>query len=112
MVSEISSYYNLVDAIAYFVAATIPIYFIQKFDQNKTDKKSKRLKNLTILLVVFIIVQGIYHIINIFELKTWSKEVLEPLSIVALIFFGILYLVEIIREKKINKSKSMTSHDS
>lgn len=102
--SEFSSYYNLVDAIAYFVAAIIPIYFFQKLDNNKTDIKNRRLRTITIFLTAFILVQGIYHITNILELNFIAKGILEPLSIIALIFFGILFLVEIIREKKTHKS--------
>ena len=102
---DFSSYYNLVDAIAYFVAATIPIYFIIKLDKNKKDIKNKNLRNITLLLVAFILIQGFYHIISILGWKGWAKGVVEPLSIIALIFFGFTYLIEIMREKKISRSR-------
>lgn len=99
--SEFSFYYNLVDAIAYFIASTIPIYFILKLNKNKRDNKNKRLKDITIFLVAFVLIQGIYHIASIFGLNMWAKGVIEPLSIIALIFFGLIYLLEMIREKRL-----------
>lgn len=104
--SEFSYYYNLVDAIAYFIAALIPIYFILRLYKNKGDKKNNRLINITTLLVVFVLIQGIYHIISIFGLNVWAKGVIEPLSIIALIFFGFIYLLEIIIEKKTYHSRA------
>lgn len=105
MMFDFSSYYNLVDAIAYFVASTIPIYFVIKLDKNKQDIKNKRLRNVTILLVVFVLIQGFYHIVSIMGWKIWAKGMMEPLSIIALIFFGFAYLMETIREKNTNKSR-------
>ena len=105
MTSDFSSYYNLVDAIAYFIAAIIPIYFFVKLDKNKQDTKNKRLRNITLLLVVFILIQGFYHIASILGWKIWAKGVMEPLSIIALISFGFAYLIEIMRERNTNKSR-------
>ncbi len=102
--NDSSFYYNLVDAVVYFVAATIPIFFIKRLDRKRNDK-NKHLLNITILLVIFILVQGIYHIFSIMGFKLLTKGIMEPLSIAALLSFAAIYFVGTLREKKLHRSK-------
>jgi preprotein translocase subunit YajC len=82
-------YYNLIQSIAYFIAAIVPIYFIVKSRKNKDNRKS--FENISILLIGFILIQGVYHILGMFGLKLLSKGFLEPLSIIILLLFGLTY---------------------
>jgi len=67
-----------------FVASIIPIYL--------SFKLKNELRILTILLGVFAIFHGIYHLIYAIGLETFSEEILQPISIGILILFGIIYL--------------------
>ena len=82
-------YYNLIQSIAYFTAATVPIYFILKSRENKEVRKP--FENISILLIGFILIQAVYHLLGIFGLKLLSKGFLEPLSIIILLLFGLTY---------------------
>ena len=98
---QIQHYYNFIELLSYFIAALIPIYFIIKSGKNHNSHKKKILVNISIILVSFIIMQGIYHIIQIAGYKILAKTILEPVSIVILLLFGLIYLWYIDREKKI-----------
>ena len=86
-------YYNLIQALVYFIAATVPVYFILKLKNTNNDNDKKHLRNMTILLVSFILIQGVYHFAGTIGLKLFAKGLLEPLSIMVLLSFGILYLI-------------------
>lgn len=91
-------YYNLIQSIAYFVAAIVPIYFIVKSRKNKDGRKS--FENISILLIGFILIQGVYHILGMFGLKLLSKGFLEPISIIILLLFGLTYFLYTKKERK------------
>ena len=91
-------YYNLIQSIAYFIAAIVPIYFIVKSRKNKDGRKS--FENISILLIGFILIQGVYHILGMFGLKLLSKGFLEPLSIIILLLFGLTYFLYTKKERK------------
>ena len=91
-------YYNLFQSIAYFIAAIVPIYFIVNSRKNKDGRKS--FENISILLISFILIQGIYHILGMFGLKLLSKGFLEPLSIIILLLFGLTYFFYTKKESK------------
>jgi len=91
-------YYNLIQSIAYFIAAIVPIYFILKSRKNKDNRKS--FENISILLIGFILIQGVYHILGMFGLKLLSKGFLEPLSIIILLLFGLTYFLYTKKERK------------
>jgi Ca2+/Na+ antiporter len=91
-------YYNLIQSIAYFIAAIVPIYFIVKSRKNKDDRKS--FEKISILLVGFILIQGVYHVLGMFGLKLLSKGFLEPLSIIILLLFAIIYLLYTKKQRK------------
>ena len=54
-------YYNLIQAVVYFIAAIVPVYFILKLKNTNNDNGKRHLRNMTILLVSFILIQGVYH---------------------------------------------------
>ena len=91
-------YFNLIQSIAYFIAAIVPIYFIVKSRKNKDGRKS--FENISILLIGFILIQGVYHILGMFGLKLLSKGFLEPLSIIILLLFGLTYFLYTKKERK------------
>jgi cytochrome bd-type quinol oxidase subunit 2 len=86
-------YYNLIDAIVYLIAAIIPAYFILK-SRNSIDNNDNNnyFRKLTMVLVGFILVQVFYHIAAIIGFRLLAKGFLEPLSMAALLFFGVIYL--------------------
>ena len=91
-------FYNLIQSIAYFIAAIVPIYFIVKSRKNKDGRKS--FENISILLIGFILIQGVYHILGMFGLKLLSKGFLEPISIIILLLFGLTYFLYTKKERK------------
>ena len=91
-------FYNLIQSIAYFIAAIVPIYFIVKSRKNKGGRKSFEI--ISILLIGFILIQGVYHILGMFGLKLLSKGFLEPLSIIILLLFGLTYFLYTKKERK------------
>ncbi len=90
-------YYHLVDAIVYIIAAAIPAYFILK-SRNSID--NNHLLKLTTVLVGFILIQVFYHIAGIAGFRLLAKGFLEPLSMVALFVFGIIYVISIWKTKR------------
>jgi hypothetical protein len=99
-------YYNLIQAIVYFIAATVPVYFILKLKNTNNDNDKKHLRNMTILLVSFILIQGVYHIAGTTGFRLLAKGLLEPLSIMVLLSFGILYLIGVLKERRLHELKA------
>jgi len=63
------------------------------------NNNNKHFKVLTIILVGFVLMQAIYHAIGALGFSLLAKGILEPLSFVILLFFGVIYLVSKIRTK-------------
>jgi small-conductance mechanosensitive channel len=102
-------YYHLIDAIVYLIAAIIPSYFILK-SRNSVDNNNHYLWKLTMVLVGFILIQVLYHVAAIVGFRLLAKGLLEPLSMAALLFFGILYVVSMWKTKNNDNSRSL-KHD-
>ena len=98
-------YYNLIDALVYFIAATIPIYFILKLRNTKYSSR-KHLTNIIVLLLSFILIQGIYHAAGLAGFRLLAKGILEPLSIVALLSFAGIYFLCISRKRRMTELKT------
>jgi Ca2+/Na+ antiporter len=94
-----TQYYNLIDAIVYFIAAIIPAYFILK-SRNSINNNNNDFRKLTMVLVGFILIQVFYHIAAIIGFRLLAKGFLEPLSMAALLFFGAIYLISTGKIKK------------
>ena len=92
--------YHLIDAIFYLVAFIVPLYFIVKSRNEKIG--SNLLVKLMMLLCVFMLIQFIYHVAGMYDLKILSKGILEPLSAVAMTIFAIYYFFSI---KKISREE-------
>jgi hypothetical protein len=99
-------YYNLIQALVYFIAATVPVYFILKLKNTNNDNDKKHLRNMTILLVSFILIQGVYHFAGTIGFRLFAKGLLEPLSIMVLLSFGILYLIGVLKERRLHELKA------
>lgn len=98
-------YYNLIDALAYFIAAGVPIYFILKLRNTKYSSR-KHLTDIIVLLLSFILIQGIYHVAGLVGLRLLAKGILEPLSIVALLSFAGIYLFYVSRKRRMTELKT------
>jgi hypothetical protein len=75
---------HLVCSLFIFAAAVIPIYLSVMLKGN--------LRKLTIMLSSFVLIHAAYHVAGTLGIDFLSEQVFEPLSIVALIFFGLFYL--------------------
>jgi hypothetical protein len=92
---------QITQSMVYFIAAAIPIYLtsILKKRTDDNNNNNKHFKVLTIILAGFVLMQAIYHAIGALGFSLLSKGILEPLSFVILLFFGVIYLVSKIRTK-------------
>ena len=86
---------SIIQAIVYFVAAAVPIYLISTLNRpgNSYNNNNNHFRNLLIVLAGFIIVQGIYHFVGAVGFNQLAKGILEPISFVILLLFGITYFV-------------------
>jgi Ca2+/Na+ antiporter len=101
-----NQYYNLIDAIVYLIAAIIPAYFILK--SRKSINNNNDFRKLTMVLVGFILIQVFYHIAAIIGFRLLAKGFLEPLSMAALLFFGVIYLISTWKIKKQQRQELKT----
>ena len=99
-------YYNLIQAVVYFIAAIVPVYFILKLKNTNNDNGKRHLRNMTILLVSFILIQGVYHFAGTIGFRLFAKGLLEPLSIMVLLSFGILYLIGVLKERRLHELRA------
>jgi putative Mn2+ efflux pump MntP len=93
---------QITQSIIYFIAAAIPIYLtriLKKRTDGNNNNNNKHFKVLTIILAGFVLMQAIYHAIGALGFSLLAKGILEPLSFVILLFFGVIYLVSKIRTK-------------
>jgi hypothetical protein len=86
----------LTDALLYFIAAIIPIYFVFKLTSSSTNNNNnyhRCLRILSIIIASFVLMQGFYHVAGSLGLKLLSKGILEPFSISLLAVFAITYFI-------------------
>jgi hypothetical protein len=86
----------LTDALLYFIAAIIPIYFVFKSTSSSTNNNNnyhRCLRILSIIIASFVLMQGFYHVAGSLGLKLLSKGILEPFSISLLAVFAIAYFI-------------------
>jgi hypothetical protein len=88
---SIQSQISIIQTIVYFIAAAVPIYLT--FIINRYNNRNNQLRNLTIALAAFVIMQGIYHSAGALGYNLLAKGILEPLSFGTLLFFGVIYLI-------------------
>jgi hypothetical protein len=50
------------------------------------------MRKLTIALAAFIILHGIYHIVRMEGMKSVADSMIEPVSVLILIVFGLTYM--------------------
>ena len=96
---------QITQSIVYFIAAAIPIYLTRILKKRTDGNNNKHFKVLTIILAGFVLMQAIYHAIGALGFSLLAKGVLEPLSFVILLLFGVIYLVSKIRTKSEVKVK-------
>jgi hypothetical protein len=86
----------LVNGVVALLAAAIPIYL--------TIRLNNKLKRLTAILSIFILMHAAYCWLNYFGFDFLSDGVFEPLSAAVLMFFGITYY-EIAKQEKVSIKK-------
>src|SRR3989441_1721195 len=75
---------HFVCSIFIFAAAVLPVYLSVMLKGN--------LRKLTIILSIFVLIHAAYHVAGTLGIDFLAEGVFEPLSIVALIFFGLFYI--------------------
>lgn len=75
---------HFISAVAIFLSAVVPIYLTVKL-------KNDKLKKFTLIFSIFILVHSLYHVTGFFGFYFLADGVFMPLSVVALIFFAIVY---------------------
>lgn len=80
--------FHFLSAITILIAIAIPIYIAIQLRHSNNS----RLRNLIVVLAIFIAVHGIYHITDFFGYSFLAEWLFEPISVAILIFFGLLYL--------------------
>jgi len=75
---------NIVNSIAIFFASVIPLYLSLHLKGN--------FQKLTILVGIFAIVHAIYHSMEVFGFEEIAENIIEPLSVLVLVVFGLWYL--------------------
>jgi hypothetical protein len=79
---------HLISTIAIFSAAIIPIYITINI---KTGNKLK-IRAITVILTIFILMHGVYHIFALFGYSLIADGFFEPLSAIILVLFAILMI--------------------
>jgi hypothetical protein len=93
-----ASGFDLVSGILIFIAAIVPIYFSIRL-------KNNFLRLPMVVLSVFAMIHGTYHILEVLHYEMAAETVVEPLSYAVLIVFGLIYL-------RIRSKKTRTSVDA
>jgi hypothetical protein len=75
---------HFICSIFIFAAAFVPIYLAIVLKGN--------LRKLTIILSIFVLIHAAYHVFGTLGMNFLAEGIFEPLSITALIFFGLYYL--------------------
>ncbi len=75
---------NFIDAVLIFAAAIIPLYLAFRLEGY--------LRLLSIALFAFVIIHALYHTVAVIGYDDTADNIVQPLSVVALIIFGVLYL--------------------
>jgi hypothetical protein len=76
--------FDLASAILILLAAVIPIYFCIKLKNN--------FRILMMILSIFAMMHGIYHIFEVVGYEFLAENVVEPISYAILIGFGLYFL--------------------
>ena len=79
------SYLHLISGLAFFAGSVVLTYF--------SIKSRGMIRQLAIIFLVFTVVHSLYHVTSYFDQELLSEGLLEPLSVIILIFFGFSYLI-------------------
>lgn len=78
-------YLHLISGLAFFSGSVVLVYF--------SIKSTGRIRFLAIIFLVFTLVHSLYHVTSYFDQELLSEGLLEPMSVIILILFGISYLI-------------------
>jgi heme A synthase len=81
--------YHIIDAVAYFAAAAVPILFVIR----SRNSVNNPLRSVAIVLAGFLLAQAAYHTAGILRLTLISKVILEPVSAAILLSAGVVYFL-------------------
>lgn len=76
---------HLISGLGFFSGSVVLSYF--------SIKSTGMIRLLAIIFLVFTIVHSLYHVTSYFDQELLSEGLLEPLSVIILILFGLSYLI-------------------
>lgn len=76
---------HLISGLAFFSGSVVLSYF--------SIKSTGGVRLLAIIFLVFTLVHSLYHVTSYFDQELLSEGLLEPLSVIILILFGLTYLI-------------------
>ncbi|HKQ22451.1 MAG TPA: hypothetical protein VJS91_10460 [Nitrososphaeraceae archaeon] len=79
------TYLHLISGLAFLSGSVVLSYF--------SIKSTGKIRLLAMIFLVFTIVHSLYHVTSYFDQELLSEGLLEPLSIIILILFGLSYLI-------------------
>ena len=79
------SYLHLISGLAFFAGSIVLAFF--------SIKSRGIIRQLAIIFLVFTLVHSLYHVTSYSGQEFISEGLLEPLSVIILIFFGFSYLI-------------------
>ena len=91
----IETFVHVISATLIFTASIVPGYLTFRLKKSHTRK-------LTLLLTIFVVIHGIYHLVHAMNFDFLADDLFEPASVVAMIIFGSWY-VAIIRKRELEK---------
>ena len=89
LLNLVQSEYHLIDALSYFIAAVVPVYFLMK----SRNSVNNPLRRVMAILLAFVVAQGVYHVTGVLGLNLISKVILEPLSAAVLASAALVYFL-------------------
>ena len=91
--TQMSDYFmiNLLSLAALIIAISIPLYL-------SLQVRNKHVRNLAIILTVFVVVHSLYHVSGLAGYDELGSSFFNPLSVLVLIFFGV-YILRLSRSR-------------
>lgn len=98
---QTESFFHIVSAIFIFAASAVPMYLAFKLKD--------KFRKLVIALAIFILFHGVYHVFGSLGYDFISSSVFEPISAMALVAFGVMYLKAVRQAGKPKRQENLNA---
>jgi DMSO/TMAO reductase YedYZ heme-binding membrane subunit len=97
---QTESLFHIISAVFIFAAAGVPIYL--------SFKLKDKFRKLVIALAIFILFHGVYHVFGSLGYDFISSSIFEPISAMALVAFGVMYLMAVRDAMKLKRQEKLS----